>query len=327
MVSLIGSWEVGHTVHHAALSPDATRVAIATIKTVWIYDTHTGQKLVDPLEGHSTWVGALAFSPDGRTLASGSQDSTVRLWDTEAGNALVGPLKGHTFWVISVAFSLDGRFVISGSKDYTVRIWDARTGEMARGPIRLALQAQSLALLPDNRLAVCGQETDKNITVCDMDNCTVLFECVGHTSAVSSLSCSPNSRLLASGSVDSTIRFWDPASGEQIGQPLRVHITSAMVAGFSPDSRYLASSSNLQDSIRIWDTETMQMCGEPLPSYRSSVMDAAFTSAGNCLVSVYKDGAVKIWDLRALGISTETLDARAGITAQGPQTKVTSTDV
>ncbi|KAG8700559.1 hypothetical protein FRC09_005887 [Ceratobasidium sp. 395] len=55
-------------------------------------------------------------------------------------------------------------------------------------------------------------------------------------------------------------------------------------------------------------------------------MDAAFTSGGNCLVSVYKDGAVKIWDLRGLGISTKTLDARAGITAQGPETEVTSAD-
>ncbi|KAG8750135.1 hypothetical protein FRC12_013053, partial [Ceratobasidium sp. 428] len=277
------------------------------------------------LDGHTNRIRTLTFSPDGRTLASGSEDNTLRLWDTETGTSLAGPLRGHTLAVISVIFSLDGRFVISGSNDYTVRVWDARTGETVGGPIRPALQARSLALMPGGRLATCGSDYDYNITVCDMDSGAVLFDCKGHQAGVSSLLTSPNGRLLASGSFDHIIRFWDTTSGQPIGQPLEGHASEVILAGFSSDSRYLASSSDF-DSIRIWDTETGRMCGEPLPSHKADVMDAAFTPDGSHLVSAYRHGAVKIWDIRSLCTSIEALNARAGATARALDTEVTRPD-
>ncbi|KAG8687059.1 hypothetical protein FRC09_013723, partial [Ceratobasidium sp. 395] len=323
MVSLISSWEAGHTVGAAGFSPDVTRVAVGS--PIWIYDTYTGRKLIGQLDGHTNRIRTLTFSPDGRTLASGSEDNTLRLWDTETGTSLAGPLRGHTLAVISVIFSLDGRFVISGSNDYTVRVWDARTGETVGVPIRPALQARSLALMPGGRLATCGSDYDYNVTVCDIDSGAVLFDCTGHQAGVSSLLTSPNGRLLASGSFDHTIRFWDPASGQPIGQPLEGHTWEVILAGFSSDSRYLASSSDF-DSIRIWDIETGRMCDEPLPSHKADVMDAAFTPDGNCLVSAYRDGAVKIWDIRSLCTSIEALNARAGATAQALDSEVTRLD-
>ena len=80
------------------------------------------------LKGHAGWVGAVAFSPDGKTLATGSADKTIRLWDAATGKELK-PLKGHEDYVASVAYSPDGKLLASGGYDHTVRLWDAATGE------------------------------------------------------------------------------------------------------------------------------------------------------------------------------------------------------
>jgi WD40 repeat protein len=85
--------------------------------------------------GHTATVAAAVFSPDGKTLASGSRDKTIRLWNVEAGQE-IRPLAGHSGWVWSVAFSLDGKSVVSGSYDKTIKIWDAETGRLIKSPDR-----------------------------------------------------------------------------------------------------------------------------------------------------------------------------------------------
>ncbi|KAG8725244.1 hypothetical protein FRC12_024206 [Ceratobasidium sp. 428] len=324
MSSLIGSWKIKAGIIAVAFSPDTTRVALTSCDTVEICDTYTGRKLFEELRGHRDLIYCFAFSPDGRTLASGSQDKTLRLWDTETGDLVVEPLEGHTRAVVSMVFSLDGHLVVSGSDDCTVRIWDARTGKTAREPIRLGSEAESIALIPGGKVAVCGSYSHNNVTICDMDSGAVLFEWAGHTKRVVSVSCSPDSRLLASSSIDNTIRFWNPASGQPIGRPLKVNVPLNMFTVFSLDSRYLVSNSDLY-SIRIWDTDSMQMCGVPLPSHTDRAYDAVFTPDGNCVVSAYKDGTVKIWDIRSLRTSTEALDARVGTTE--PEAEITSATV
>ena len=103
-------------------SPDGMRLAVASLLGIWLYDTATGQELALP-SGHSGGVSSVAFSPDGRTLASGSGDGTVRLWDALTG-AHVRTLEGHADLVSSVAFSPDGRTIASGSYDRTVLLWE-----------------------------------------------------------------------------------------------------------------------------------------------------------------------------------------------------------
>ena len=75
------------------------------------------------LDGHEGWVAAVAFSPDGTILATGSHDQTIKLWDAATGRELA-TLRGHTGNVYTVAFSPDGSLLASGSLDGTVRLWD-----------------------------------------------------------------------------------------------------------------------------------------------------------------------------------------------------------
>ncbi|CAE6460806.1 unnamed protein product [Rhizoctonia solani] len=90
-----------------------------------MFDSHTGDLVLGPLEGHTKWVSSVVFSPDGAHIVSGSGDGTVQVWGVKDGSPICGPLEGHQGSVPSVAFSPDGAFIVSGSEDSTIRVWKA----------------------------------------------------------------------------------------------------------------------------------------------------------------------------------------------------------
>ncbi|KIM74066.1 hypothetical protein PILCRDRAFT_80418 [Piloderma croceum F 1598] len=124
--------------------------------------------ILNVIEGHTSAVRSVAFSPDGQQIVSGSDDqTTVQVWDAKTGEVAAGPFEGHTGGVTSVAFSPDGQQIVSGSYDQTVRVWDANTGEVAAGPFEGHTgPVMSVAFSPDGQQIVSGSD-DQTVQVWD----------------------------------------------------------------------------------------------------------------------------------------------------------------
>jgi WD40 repeat protein len=242
-------------------------------------------------------VHGVAFSPDGRRLATVGTSAAVQFFDVETGQSMRTPLIGHTNWVNGVAFSADGVRLATAGSDATARLWNADTGEQIGSPLDAHTGAvTSVAFSPGGeRFATAGQ--DATIRLWNAETLQPLGEpFIGHENFVLSVAFSPDGGCLASGSGDHTVRLWDLDTGQPIGGPLAGHTHWVRAVAFSPDGRRLASASDDQ-TVRIWDAETARLVGEPLTAHTKSVTSVAFSADGRRLASASYDQTVRIWDV------------------------------
>ncbi|EMD37120.1 hypothetical protein CERSUDRAFT_84154 [Gelatoporia subvermispora B] len=253
--------------------------------------------VMKPLEGHTGPVICIAFSRDGKCLASGSSDKTLRLWNTETGTLVSPQPVGHEDHVYCVAFSPTGRCVASGSKDHTIRLWDPETGPTPTTTFRGHSDTIfSISFSPDGR-RLASASGDCTLRAWDViTGLTVVGPLEGHEATVESVSFSPDGHQIVSGSWDKTIRIWNADTGEMLVGPMQGHKESVFSVAFNPDGRLVASGSE-DKTIRIWDAETGRQVVDPLRGHKSWVRSVAFSPDGNFVASGSDDKTVRLWDV------------------------------
>jgi WD40 repeat protein/tRNA A-37 threonylcarbamoyl transferase component Bud32 len=246
---------------------------------------------------HWSHVNCVAFSKDGKLIASGGVDDCARVWDSATGE-LRHILPTPPFEAIAVAFSPVADLLAVGSGDGYVLLWNPVTGQLRR-EYKHGWWINSLAFTADGRVLYSG-DRDGTVMLWDVVEQKEwgkgTFRLDGRNDQVLCLALSPDGRTLASGDRDGKVKLWDALTGESRGPPLGEHKSGVWTVAFSPDGRLLASG-GWDGEARVWDLADRKP-RYALPGHVRGVSSLAFDPDGKRLATGSHDGHIRLWDVR-----------------------------
>ncbi len=246
--------------------------------------------LIRGWRGGAGTTASLAFSPDGRILASAHlvNEDNIRLWDVATGTRLA-TLSGHTSSARTLAFHPLGKLLASAGSDRTIRFWNVEERTYVRALTGHGGTIQQLVFSPDGK-QLASASSDRAVRLWDVAERQSFRQLTG-PEKFTAIAFSSNGRTLAAADEDGSITIWDAATGAQRGL-LRDEVRVLRALAFTPDSRILASAGET-GPIRLWDMLTAQEL-HSLPDYSGKIHSLAFSPDGSSLAFAGHDGAVKI---------------------------------
>jgi len=273
-------------------SPDERNLATSGGETVAVWDMATG-KVIHLLNGHAGGAFGVAWSPDGKRLASGDAQGTVTIWETGTGRRLLD-LKGHSGVILALAWKPDGHCLASGSGDKTIKIWDAGTWKNIQTLCGHTGTVAGLAWSPNGHHLFSTQDSYPwgLAWVWDAATGQQLF-CLGANCGRGGVASSPDGRWLALAPGSCGIDVWNATEGK-IAFHLRGHTGLVFPVAWHPEGNRLASAAE-DRTIKIWDTEARQEVVTLSGHTAQGPSALAWSPNGRCLAAPNgKD--VKIWD-------------------------------
>jgi WD40 repeat protein len=290
-------------VHSLAYSPNGMTIAIVEgdykSQAIILWDVATGRPITT-LKRHSSSVLDIAFSPDGKTLASSAENGMIKLWDVTSGKE-TSSLEGHDKMVRSVAFSPDGKTLASCANEGEIKLWDVATSKEITAMSHGTYLISDVTFSPDGKTLASGTG-DGTIKLWDVPSGKQITTLAGPrnrevlSEAVNSVTFSPDGKTLASGADDGTIKLWDVAAGKQ-SATLKGHDGHVYSVTFSPDGKTLASGSG-DDKILLWNVASGKQTAS-LEGFGGLVTCVVFSPDGKTLASGSPDErcCLKLWDV------------------------------
>ncbi|MBD2603674.1 CHAT domain-containing protein [Scytonema hofmannii FACHB-248] len=278
-------------------------------------NSYSNWNYLSSLKGHSDWVRSLAFSSDGKTLISGSNDETVRLWDLETRQP-IHILTAHEKRVKCVGITPDGKMLVSASTDSKIKLWDQKTGKCERTiatSLNPATILNAISISPNREIIASGSASTQGlIKLWNLETGKRQAAIVAHNSSVLSLAFSPDGQSLASGSKSGIIKLWHLSN---INEPLYIidhaHLSDVLSLAISPDNQTLVSS-GADRTIKLWNLAN----GDKKPphilyGHAGRIWCVAISPDNTKIASASADYTIKIWDLHT-GEQLNTLTGHLG---------------
>ncbi|MBD1824897.1 caspase family protein [Cyanobacteria bacterium FACHB-DQ100] len=295
---------LSNSLSSASLSPDQKTFAVVTRNNsiqLWQRAGNQPQSIRAELKGHKAAVTQIVFSPDGKRLASASQDKTIKLWNIEKG-ILIQTLSAHTEAVTALSFRSDGEVLASGSADQTIKLWNVSKGRILDTFKGHNATASVIRFSPDGRILAAGTLTNTlHLWYPDSQN-PILLGTHGSRSeaqAINDLAFTPDGKTIASAGSDSTIKLWTAgkASSERETVPTQTlsgHEAAVTSISFIADGKVLASGGR-DRTIRLWNMQDGTFLKTLLGS-QDQIEQIALSSDSKTLLSVGNRYGLKIWD-------------------------------